>query len=157
MKNRLHGLALVALAGLMGCSDQSDGDEVADDSQIASQEVVPPCVASDGGVSTSPDAGAVIDASVTLDAGAASACASLTYASFGKPFLQKYCVGCHTGAAASDGVDLSSLAGVKTNKREVDAHAVRTPRTKPMPPPGMPQPTAEERKKLGEWLTCGPN
>ena len=165
MNVRRYAALLVTAGSLWGCSEQEEGDALDEPLDVAAQQR-----ASGGGVdggmaSSALDAGLVPrgdararDAAVQSDAAsAADACATLTYESFGKAFMQKYCVGCHQGAAAPDGIDLSALRGVQADKREIDAHAVRTPRSKPMPPPGAPQPTAEERKKLGDWLRCGPN
>jgi hypothetical protein len=89
--------------------------------------------------------------------GGSDACADLTYESFGKAFAQKYCTNCHQGASAPGGVDLTSLEKIAAAKDHVEEHAVQTPASKPMPPPGLPQPTAEEKAKLGAWLDCGPN
>jgi hypothetical protein len=108
--------------------------------------------ASDGGSSTSGDAGR--DAGTGADAGGdagASGCA-LTYENFGKQFMTKYCVTCHTGLFASHFVQLDSLAGVQTNKAAVKRQAV----TGTTMPQADPKPTAAERKQLGEWLDCGP-
>lgn len=88
--------------------------------------------------------------------GANDGCADLTYESFGKAFMQKYCTSCHQGASAPGGVDLTSLEKIAAQKGHVEEHAVGTPASKPMPPPGLPQPTAEEKQKLGAWLACGP-
>ena len=164
MNVRICGIFVVAGAAVYGCAEQEEGDATGASSDVTAQQTASGWNV-DAGASTPIDAGQVIsgadagalDAAVGLDAGSsADPCAALTYESFGKPFLQKYCIGCHQGAAASDGIDLSSLRGVQTNEREIDAHAVRTPRSKPMPPPAAPQPSADERKKLGDWLRCGP-
>lgn len=70
------------------------------------------------------------------------------------PFVNKYCVVCHTGKAAQASIDLSkdhdALAVLKNRKtwesvgRNIsDMH---------MPPPNMPQPTQAEREKVTLWL-----
>lgn len=152
--NRLMTSLLLGSALLTGCAAQTDDDR--DDEERASTAQVSGM--RDAGVTVTDGGGRLDGSSATpSDGGAASACASLTYESFGKPFLTKYCTGCHTGARAPDGIDLSTLAGAKKDKSEIMAHAVRTPRSKPMPPATSPQPTADERAKLGEWLNCGPN
>ena len=160
MKRPIRALAFTALAIVVGCDDSADVDVPEEpESPTASQTTVPSMA--DAGTAMTVDAGTtssgigVRDAGAGVDAG--GACASLSYESFGKAFLQKYCVGCHQGKAPPDGIDLTTVANVKKNKREIEAHAVRTPRSKPMPPPTAPQPTAAERKRLGEWLACGPN
>lgn len=155
---RISITALALIAGLAACEGESREDDATDDD--TEQRVGTTLDAgltgagSDGGRLA--DAGSRRDSSVAPDASSTDACASLTYASFGEAFLDKYCATCHQGRAAPDGIDLSTLAGVAAHKREIDAHAVKTPRSKPMPPPTSPQPTADERKKLGQWLTCGP-
>ena len=162
MRVRTYGTLLAAAVTLWGCGEQDDGESESATAEIAAQQAG---AALDGGRGVPLDAGAPVradggarDAAVQADAASASeACAALTYESFGRSFMQKYCVGCHQGAAAPDGIDLTTLGGVQADKREIDAHAVRTPRSKPMPPPGLPQPSADERKKLGDWLRCGPN
>lgn len=83
----------------------------------------------------------------------AAAHASLTYESFGKPLLEKYCVSCHSGARAADGVMLDSQAGVLAVKARVFDEAGGTNHA--MPPEGKPAPTAEEREMLGDWLAAG--
>lgn len=157
MTRRVGAFLLLVVSLGSGCAahyEEGSDDEADWAEQTASTGM------RDASAASIPDAGA--DGSAA-DAGRASAdagatgCAALTYEAFGKAFLQTYCVGCHAGPRAPDGVDLSTLAGVKANKSEVVAHAVRTPRSKPMPPPSSRQPTAAERARLGEWLSCGPN
>ena len=76
---------------------------------------------------------------------------ALTYESFGANFMSAYCVSCHTVARAEGGVDLSSL----TNTRMVAAAVVSEAGTSnKMPPAGSPAPSAADRAKLVEWLSC---
>lgn len=85
-------------------------------------------------------------------------CAGLTYDSFGKGFLTTYCVNCHGNSQMPlGGLNATSLASIKTNADHIYEHAVGTPHANPMPPPGLPQPSPAEKKKLGDWLECGPN
>jgi uncharacterized membrane protein len=81
----------------------------------------------------------------------------VTYDSFGKSFLDTYCVRCHsaekTGFArygAPDKVNLDVLDIVKKDKKDiVKLVAVK----KQMPPSGL-KPTDEERAKVKTWLEC---
>lgn len=158
------GVCCASLIGTAGCGGEQD----AEGADLAQLQPVPGC---DGGADhvdgghhdhDHPDGGTFpvgIDAGGgVLDGGGAPdpACASLTYASFGEPFLEKYCIGCHLGARAVGGVDLSTLAGLKMNAEQVVAHAVEKPVVKPMPPAGARQPTDAERMQLGQWISCGP-
>lgn len=158
MKRRTRILWLTALAVMAGCVGEDDATEMEDgDGRTSSAQTTSApsaCVPSGADASVAADAGTVADAGQPAADGG---CGTLTYETFGKAFLQQYCVGCHQGPRAPDGIDLTTLANVKTNKREIDAHAVKTPRSKPMPPPTSPQPSAADRAKLGQWLTCGPN
>jgi hypothetical protein len=101
-----------------------------------------------------------------VDAGAASlipgrACPSgstLTYESFGEPFFNDWCTGCHSSALSADarrgapvGVDYDSLAGIRAHLPQIWARAADNNAT--MPPAGGP--TAPLRQSLGDWVACG--
>jgi hypothetical protein len=82
----------------------------------------------------------------------------LTYQSFGAPFFASYCTGCHSSklaperrAGAPPGVDFDSLAGITANAVRIYARAADDHTT--MPPAG--DPSAEQRRLLGDWLACG--
>jgi hypothetical protein len=87
-----------------------------------------------------------------------------TVQDFGQGFLQTYCLSCH-GAAVSGparggapaGVNFDTLADVRQWAGAIDTHSASGPRATntQMPPAGLPQPTQEERRRLGEWLSCG--
>lgn len=88
----------------------------------------------------------------------------LTAQNFGTAFIQTYCVSCHgkavTGTAragATVGVDFDTLDDVRRQRALIDTHAVVGPNASntEMPPASRPQPTLEEREKLGQWLACG--
>jgi uncharacterized membrane protein len=89
----------------------------------------------------------------------------LTYASFGRSFLQEYCTECHSGmleAAARHGApsdhNFDTLAAVQANHPEhMDQVAAAGPDgiNTAMPPKGYPQPSEAERTQLGQWLACG--
>ena len=148
--------------------DVSENDEHDDDDQGDDD--------SDGGKATGSDAGKV-DASIrdagVRDAGirdagirdaavadggrapndaGASACDTLTYASFGQRFMTNYCVSCHSGASAQKGVRLDTLAGVTAAKSKVKSEVGAGA----MPPPGIRPPTTAERGQLTQWIDCGP-
>jgi cytochrome c5 len=103
---------------------------------------------SDGGAS---DAGGDAGRS---DAGSSVACANLTYAAFGKNFVDSYCNLCHaTASTANGGVALNSLANITTRKAQVKAAVLDGV----MPPTGaLAAPSDVERERLGAWIDCGP-
>lgn len=90
-----------------------------------------------------------------------------TYDDFGRAFLQKYCTSCHATAlagadrfSAPESVNLEAHAEVKKHLQAIDATAAAGPDGAfDFMPPRLStvqlQPTADERKRLGEWLACG--
>ncbi len=83
---------------------------------------------------------------------------------FGTAFLETHCLSCHskslTGAArqgATEGVDFDTLSDVRRQAALIDTHAAAGPNATntEMPPANRPQPTQQEREKLGQWLACG--
>ncbi len=87
-----------------------------------------------------------------------------TAQSFGTAFLQTYCLSCHsaslTGDArqgATEGVNFDTLEDVRRQTEMIDIHAAAGPKATntQMPPSKSPQPTQQEREKLGQWLACG--
>jgi uncharacterized membrane protein len=88
---------------------------------------------------------------------------TLSYANFGKEFMETYCTRCHasdlTGDArngAPTGHDFDTLAGIKAVAEHVDGLAAKGPdATNTDMPPGDPRPVTAEREMLGEWLACG--
>jgi len=75
------------------------------------------------------------------DGGAVDCDGTLTYASFGKAFLDTYCNRCHgftQQSAQLSGASISSAAGTST-----------------FMPRGAPTPSADERRRLVAWLACG--
>ena len=90
---------------------------------------------------------------------------TLTYTSFGKAFMDQYCVSCHASSlsgAARQGApsdhDFDTLALVHATEAEhIDENAAAGPNAvnTEMPPAGSKAPSEEERRKLGEWLACG--
>ncbi len=89
---------------------------------------------------------------------------TLTAQSFGTAFLQAYCLSCHSQSVTGDarqgaplGLDFDTLGEVHLQLPLIDTHAAAGPRATntAMPPAQHPQPTQQEREKLGQWLACG--
>ena len=87
-----------------------------------------------------------------------------TAQSFGQAFLESYCLSCHSASVTGPGrggapthINFDTPEQVRALSHGIDAHAAAGPsatNTK-MPPPSLPQPSLEERQKLGQWLACG--
>jgi uncharacterized membrane protein len=90
---------------------------------------------------------------------------TLTYDSFGKNFMGKYCTGCHSatkmgdarqGAPADHNFD--TFVEIIRFADHIDARAAAGPNSvnTEMPPAGDAalSPTEAERRQLGEWLAC---
>jgi hypothetical protein len=95
-----------------------------------------------------------------------SVCASdstLTYESFGKNFMTKYCTRCHSSelvGADRNGApsfhDFDTLYGIKAVSNHIDETTASGPAaTNTSMPPDKPAPTLAEREQLGEWIACG--
>jgi hypothetical protein len=87
---------------------------------------------------------------------------TLTYDNFGKDFMTKYCLRCHsskvTGAArmmAPADHNFDTQAEIALLTEHIDQYAAAGPASTnvKMPLNGT-KPTLDERKKLGEWLAC---
>lgn len=87
---------------------------------------------------------------------------TLGYENFGAPFMEAYCVRCHSAALvgeARNGAplyhDFDTLLGILQVANHVDAYAAAGPDAvnTQMPPSGA-KPTVDERYQLGEWLAC---
>ncbi|MEI9950289.1 MAG: cytochrome c [Pseudomonadota bacterium] len=79
---------------------------------------------------------------------------TLTYAAFGQPFVEKYCLSCH-GAGGPETPTLSTLAQIRSNLDVIDRAAAAGPKAvNTYMPDGGSVPEAE-RRLLGEWLACG--
>ena len=68
--------------------------------------------------------------------------------------LNKYCINCHDASSQEGGVNLD-VASIDWNRREelsLWEQVFRVNHEQLMPPPGEPQPTAEQRKSLAVWL-----
>lgn len=87
---------------------------------------------------------------------------TLTYETFGREFMERYCTRCHSSALAGadrngapDGHDFDTLQGVLVVGEHVDQYAAAGPdAVNILMPKSGPMPTEEERRQLGEWLAC---
>jgi hypothetical protein len=85
----------------------------------------------------------------------------LDYESFGRDFMARYCLSCHTRVntgtrMAPLGRDFDDLALIRQFARQIDQMAAAGPaaNTRVMPP-SEPKPSPLEREQLGRWLACG--
>ena len=87
-----------------------------------------------------------------------------TYENFASGFMQRYCTRCHAASlrgSARQGApsdhNFDTLAGLRaTDAAHIDENAAAGPGgVNTAMPPSSPQPTTDERRKLGEWLACG--
>lgn len=82
---------------------------------------------------------------------------TLDYASFGEPFLERWCNSCHSApegsrqGAPSD-VRFDSVSDVRRWRERIFERAALGNDSMP---PGTGDPPAEERRRLAEWLACG--
>jgi hypothetical protein len=74
-----------------------------------------------------------------------------------QPILEQYCFECHGLGTKKGGVALDQFADEKTAQAAPKLwHAVlRNLRSSIMPPPGKPQPSAEDRRLLEDWIKYG--
>lgn len=86
----------------------------------------------------------------------------LTYDNFGRDFMSKYCLSCHSSAVkgadrrgAPDDHDFDDIDQIRGLKEHIDQKAGSGPAaTNTGMPRSEPRPTVDERKKLSEWLAC---
>ncbi len=94
----------------------------------------------------------------TLDSRACPANAgALTYESFGKPFLDRWCNGCHAAASpnrngAPSAVVFDTPDDVQQWKARIFALAADDNDSMP---PNLDGPPPDDRRRLGDWLACG--
>jgi len=88
---------------------------------------------------------------------------TLTYDSFGKAFMDEYCVRCHSTQLETEvermfappGHDFDVFEGILGVAEHVDQMAAAGPnKVNTMMPPSGAKPTMEEREQLGKWLAC---
>ena len=79
--------------------------------------------------------------------------ASASFETEAKPFLEKYCVDCHSdGDQAKGKVDLSTMTSTNFEERfEHWESAIKRIMNREMPPEDSAQPTDEERQRLLKW------
>ncbi|HEY4087149.1 MAG TPA: DUF1592 domain-containing protein [Bryobacteraceae bacterium] len=71
-----------------------------------------------------------------------------------RPFVEQYCVACHSGASPAAGFDLASYTSMDMVLRDHPRWALVIDKlgSKQMPPAGMPAPTDVERNKIVGWV-----
>ena len=87
---------------------------------------------------------------------------TLTYESFGKPFMAAYCTRCHDSKlrgedrqGAPSFHDFDTIFGIRAVSDHIDETTASGPAaTNDSMPPDKPAPTLEERQQLGEWIAC---
>jgi len=88
---------------------------------------------------------------------------TLTYATFGQPFMESYCTRCHSSTlsgadrnGATTFHDFDTRLGVLQVADHVDQTAGSGPNAtnEAMPPDGA-TPSLAEREMLAEWIACG--
>ena len=88
---------------------------------------------------------------------------TLSYASFGQPFMETYCVQCHSSKLMGPDRhgapllhDFDTLYGIQPFISHIDETTAAGPAaTNTSMPLDPPQPSQAEREMLGEWLACG--
>jgi uncharacterized membrane protein len=88
---------------------------------------------------------------------------TLTYNTFGKQFMERYCTRCHsselTGSARQGAPtfhDFDTLFGIKAVSNHIDETTAAGPASvNEGMPIGGPAPTEMERYQLGTWIACG--
>ena len=88
---------------------------------------------------------------------------TLTYENFGKPFMESYCLRCHSesvigadrqGAPSDHNFD--DIISIRGLAMHIDQKAGSGPdATNELMPENDPKPTMDERVQLSEWLACG--
>lgn len=80
-----------------------------------------------------------------------------TYDKSVAPFLKKYCLSCHTGKFAADGVDFAKIKSKADaiKQRKLLQKGAKYLKAKKMPPKASPQPTAAEAKAFSDWAAKG--
>src|SRR4051794_37656690 len=102
---------------------------------------------------------AVLTSALCLGAGALAA-ADRVEEQFGaeiQPILEDYCASCHGNGLKKGGVSFDGLDSdrARLRDRELWWDVLRNVRAGIMPPPGKPQPSAEERTALENWVKSG--
>ncbi|HLK65696.1 MAG TPA: DUF1592 domain-containing protein [Bryobacteraceae bacterium] len=87
-------------------------------------------------------------------AGAATSAVEQQFSHTVRPFIDKYCVGCHSGASAAAQFDLKAYTTVESVVRDHPRWSLVSDKltAKQMPPSPMPQPPDEARQQVIEWI-----
>jgi hypothetical protein len=87
-------------------------------------------------------------------AGAAAPALDKQFTQTVKPFVTKYCVGCHSGASPAAQIDFKSYNGTEDVVRDYPhwATAIDKLTSQQMPPKGLPQPPDDTRKQVIDWI-----
>lgn len=74
-----------------------------------------------------------------------------------KPTLEKFCIGCHTGPKAPEGIDFSKIKTDADAKKsfKVLRKALSEVQEGEMPPKGMTKPSAAQVKAFAAWVKAG--
>lgn len=88
---------------------------------------------------------------------------TLTYDSFGRSFMERFCVRCHARSLVGEARqgapsfhDFDTLQGIRVFADHVDESTASGPAaTNTTMPPDDPRPSLDERRQLGEWIACG--
>ena len=73
-----------------------------------------------------------------------------------RPFLTKYCIGCHSGKAPAASLDLKAYSNVEAVIRDYPRWTTVHDRiaNKEMPPKPVPAPPVEDARKVTDWITA---
>lgn len=142
MKRMALGLAACLAAAAAGCGGGGHGGGDGED----------PSGAPDAHVSLGEPTGALCLGGTTL-----------TYETFGRDFMEAYCLRCHSAALTGDdrhGAPLAHDFDTQLDCQGLASHIDRAAGAGPdavndAMPPAEPRPTLEERYMLSEWLACG--
>lgn len=77
---------------------------------------------------------------------------TLTYESFGEPFFNAYCNGCHGGAQGYSSLTFGSVERIRASRERIFVTAAGDNVSMP---PGPDDPPEQDRERLAEWLACG--
>lgn len=80
-----------------------------------------------------------------------------TYEKSVAPYLKNYCVSCHAGPYAPDGIDYSKIKSKEDAVKEIKnlQKGAKYANAKKMPPKNAKQPTAAETKAFSDWVAKG--
>ncbi|OAI52906.1 hypothetical protein AYO44_04460 [Planctomycetaceae bacterium SCGC AG-212-F19] len=80
--------------------------------------------------------------------------AAAEFAAAVRPMLQKHCISCHSAKAKKGDLDLERFAALADVRRDLRAWqgVLEMLETGEMPPKKSPQPTADERQRLANWV-----